>query len=186
MFFKWIYNDFVKKDETLSERVTSQREQPAEFWELVSWQDILIFISATNSTNHLGLLVNPTDVLFYFLSLSTILKKDKAPSQRTAKDVHIHRALKTAVLKPSASWSDHSRHDYTGKLCFMFTGVTLEERLVKLPTGTGVRGLTMGVLYLWITTSLVSGTMPVQETKQTIQRQQEHKWVTVRELGGGV
>lgn len=36
-------------------------------------------------------------------------------------------------------------------------------------------GLTMGVLYLWITTSLVSGTMPVQETRQIIQRQQEHK-----------
>ncbi len=31
----------------------------------------------------------------------------------------------------------------------------------------------MGVLYLWITTSLVSGTTPVQETKQRIQRQQE-------------
>lgn len=35
------------------------------------------------------------------------------------------------------------------------------------------RGLTIGVLYLWITTSLVSGTTPVQETKQRIQRQQK-------------
>lgn len=42
----------------------------------------------------------------------------------------------------------------------------------------------MGVLYLWITTSLVSGTMPVQETKQRIQRQQELQ--CLRALGVGL
>lgn len=42
----------------------------------------------------------------------------------------------------------------------------------------------MGVLYLWITTSLVSGTMPMQETKQRIQRQQEPQWVNAWELWG--
>lgn len=46
------------------------------------------------------------------------------------------------------------------------------------------RGLTMGVLYLWITTSLVSGTMSVQETKHRIQRQQEIGWVHDWELQG--
>lgn len=44
-------------------------------------------------------------------------------------------------------------------------------------------GLTMGVLYLWITTSLVSGTKPVQETRQVIQRQQKRSQLLLRTSG---
>lgn len=148
MFFKWFYNDFMKKDETLSEQVRSRLQSFKSWW------------AATNSTNRLSFCESNRCFILLFKFVHNFKKALVIGSLET----RLHRRTLLHV-----HWSDSRRAagqatDWDGRR----------------------GGLTMGVLYLWITTSLVSGTMPVQETKQTIQRQQEHKQVTVRELGGGV